>query len=71
VDSLIPEFKKHAVFVVANLKTPEGKTFALRHNVPNTVLVFFDGQGRRIDTLYGVQEKEELRGKFKRILGLP
>lgn len=70
MDSLIPEFKKHAVFVVANLQTPEGKTFALRHNVPNTVLVFFDGQGRKIDTLYGVQEMEELRGKIRRILGL-
>lgn len=71
MDSLIPEFQEHAVFVVANLQTPEGKTFALRHNVPNTVLVIFDGQGKRIETIYGVQEKIELRGKFKRIIGLP
>lgn len=70
MDSLIPEFKDHAVFVIADINTPEGRSFALRYNVPNTVLLFFDGQGQRTETIYGVQEKDELRGKFKRILGL-
>lgn len=70
MDSLIPEFKRHAVFVLADLHAPEGKTFAIRHNVPNTVLIFFDGSGRKIETVYGVQEKAELRGKIKRILGI-
>lgn len=69
MDLLIPEFKDQAVFIVADITTPEGNAFALRHNVPNTVLVFFDGEGRQIETIYGVQEEGELRQKFKRILG--
>lgn len=70
MDSLIPEFQSHAVFVLLDITTPEGRVFAIRHNVPNTVLIFFDGDGQRIETIYGVQEKEELRGKIERILGL-
>ncbi|MCH6567896.1 MAG: hypothetical protein IH801_05950, partial [Nitrospinae bacterium] len=52
MDSLIPEFRKHCVFVLADLNTPEGRAFAIRHNVPNTVLIFFDGDGRKLDTIY-------------------
>jgi hypothetical protein len=69
VDSLIPEFQDRVVFIVADLQTPQGEAFAIRNNVPNTVLVFFDGQGQRIETIYGVQEERELRGRIKRILG--
>ncbi len=70
MDSLIPEFQKDCIFVLADLNTPEGHAFAIRHNVPNTVLIFFDGDGRKLDTIYGVQEPDELQGKIKRILGL-
>jgi hypothetical protein len=70
VDSLIPEFEKEVVFIMADLQTPKGRAFALRHNVPNTVLVFFDPKGRRIATLYGVQERQELRQSIIRILDL-
>lgn len=66
----MPEFQQHAVFALADLHAPEGKTFAVRHNVPNTVLIFFAGSGRKIETVYGAQEKDELRGKIKRILGI-
>lgn len=69
MDLLIPEFKDAAVFIVADITTTEGNAFALRNNVPNTVLLLFDGEGRRVDTIYGVQEEGELRQKFNRFLG--
>ncbi len=58
---LRPEFYNKLVFVVADLGTRDGQSFAYRYKVGETTLVFFNSTGRRIGTLRGVQTEESLR----------
>lgn len=55
------EYDGRVEFVVADIMTPDGRTFADRHNLQPTALVFFSGNGIRLDTIYTEQTGESLR----------
>jgi thioredoxin-like negative regulator of GroEL len=57
-------------FVLADLNTPEGRAFASRHDVGNTTLVLLDADGKRIETLMGIQNEDGLRGRLRMSFGL-
>lgn len=52
---------------VANIGTNEGRLFANRHGVSHVTLVLFDEQGRRVQTISGVQSTDELEPIFGRL----
>lgn len=52
-------------FAVANMQTPEGRRFATGHGVGHVTLLVFDGRGRRVDTLVGVRDADQLRAAFR------
>jgi hypothetical protein len=56
--------------VLADLNTPEGLAFANRHGVGNTTLVFLDADGKRLETLVGIQEEGALRQRIRASFGL-
>ena len=56
------------LFLVANLKTTDGEQFAARYRVPHVTLLLFDGDGKLVETLQGVRQRDELRGRFATLL---
>ena len=65
VDALRPEFSDQIAFVLVNLATPEGYIWATSQNARETTLVFFGPSGRRVHTLQGEQNLEDLRAVFR------
>jgi hypothetical protein len=55
---------------LADLNTPEGLAFANRHGVGNTTLVLLDADGKRLETLVGIQEVGTLRARIRASFGL-
>jgi thioredoxin-like negative regulator of GroEL len=70
VDALRQEFHGRVAFVLADLNTPEGLAFANRHGVGNTTLVFLAADGKRLETLVGIQEEGALRERIRTSFGL-
>ena len=56
-------------FLVANIKTNEGRDFANQFGVPHVTLLLFDGEGNLEDVLNGVRESETLVGRFRALSG--
>lgn len=48
------------VYLIADINTPEGQAFAVRHGVGNVTLLLFDGQGGLQQTVQGMQSKDQL-----------
>lgn len=59
--------KEELQFLVANIRTPEGRSLANRHDVGNVTLLLFDGNGTLRNTLVGNRESDALEKIFKRI----
>ncbi|GJL75217.1 hypothetical protein [Nitrosomonas sp.] len=55
------EYDERLIFLVADIQTPDGRTFADRHGLMPTALVFFSSSGERRQTLYSPQTAESLR----------
>ncbi len=55
------EYDERVEFVVADFMTPDGRTFADRYNLQPTALVFFAGNGERLQTAYNEQTGASLR----------
>ncbi|MGI9388293.1 MAG: hypothetical protein ACR2OX_12765 [Methyloligellaceae bacterium] len=53
-------------FVVANIRTAEGRQLATTHRVSNVTLLLFDAAGRRQSVLSGPNKSEYLTGAFRR-----
>ncbi|WP_298843506.1 thioredoxin family protein [uncultured Roseobacter sp.] len=53
------------VYLVADIKTDEGQRFAVEHNVPHVTLLFFDGDGQRVQTLSGMHSSDQLLPVFR------
>lgn len=53
-------------FVVANIKTDEGRDFANRHGVGHVTLLLLDGDGAVRNVLTGMRSADELRVTFER-----
>lgn len=54
------------LYLVADIRSPEGRALADRHGVQHVTLVLFDGAGNRRRTLTGMREAPELRAAFQR-----
>ena len=55
------EYEGRVEFVVADIMTPDGRAFADRHKLQPTALVFFAGNGERLQTVYTEQTGALLR----------
>ncbi len=55
-------------YLVANIKTLEGSTFAANYGVPHVTLLTFDGEGQLVDTLRGAREAAELTTAFESLM---
>lgn len=53
-------------YLVANIRSAEGRAFAGVHRVGHVTLLLFDGQGKRRDTLNGRYTTEALERVFRR-----
>ena len=53
------------IFMIANIKTEEGRRLAQANNVPHITLLFLDGNGRRRAALSGVRSSDELKVAFQ------
>ena len=55
-------------FLVANIKTLEGSTFAADHGVPNITLLLFDAKGEVQQILRGPQDRADLTPLFEDLM---
>lgn len=53
-------------YLVANIRTSEGRTFARAHRVGHVTLLLFDGNGERRNTLVGLNTAKKLERVFRR-----
>ncbi|MFY0663994.1 MAG: hypothetical protein JXQ97_05170 [Natronospirillum sp.] len=51
-------------FRIVNLNVPSGQAFAQRYNGGQTTLLYFDGNGRHVTTVTGVQSSADLQESF-------
>jgi len=51
-------------YLVANITTADGATFAATYGVPHVTLLLFDGDGEVVQVLNGVRESDELEETF-------
>lgn len=63
------EYEERVEFVVADIMTPDGRTFADRYNLQPTALVFFAGNGERLHTVYTEQTGASLRNTLNVTFG--
>lgn len=61
VDSVRAEFGDRAVFLVADINTPEGAAFVRQQNAAGASLLLFAPDGRRLQALHGVKDVASLR----------
>lgn len=61
------EYAERLEFIVADIKTPSGKTFTDRHGLQPAALVFFSANGEILQTLYSPQTGESLRQELNTI----
>ncbi|WP_300062038.1 hypothetical protein [uncultured Roseobacter sp.] len=54
------------VYLIADINTPEGQAFAVRHGVGNVTLLLFDGGGGLQQTVQGLQSRDQLLPIFQR-----
>lgn len=55
-------------YVIANIKTPEGRNFANRYGAQHVTLLLFDDEGALQGVLQGQRRRGELRLAFERLL---
>lgn len=53
-------------YLVANIRTDEGRAFARKHQVGHVTLLLFDNNGKRLDTLVGPNTAKNLERVFRR-----
>ena len=55
-------------YVVANIKSSDGRNFANQYRVPHVTLLLFDADGAHKGTLRGQRQSEELETAFRSLL---
>lgn len=55
-------------YVVANIRTPEGRIFANRYGVQHVTLLLFDNEGELQQVLQGQRASATLRSAFRQLL---
>ncbi|MBI3775019.1 MAG: hypothetical protein HY273_05605 [Gammaproteobacteria bacterium] len=66
-----PEYAANVEFVIADLLTPEGKSFAASHNASSVTLLFFAPDGSERGAVKGVQDPAALRNSLGQAFNLP
>lgn len=61
------DYAERLFFIVADINTPEGKTFAERNSLMPTALVFYSANGTSLQTLYSSQTAESLQQALNNI----
>lgn len=61
------DYAEQLAFIVADINTPGGKTFADRNGLMPTALVFYSAGGNNLQTLYSPQTAESLRQELNKI----
>lgn len=61
------EYAERLEFIVVDIKTPAGKTFADGYSLQPAALVFFSANGEMRQTLYSPQTGESLRQEINKI----
>lgn len=56
-------------YVVANIRTDEGRAFAAAHRVSHVTLLLFDGSGKRRNVLTGHRNSDTLAAAFRSHVG--
>lgn len=51
-------------YVIANIRTPEGRALANRHRVPHVTLLLMDGRGAVQNIISGTQDRDVLLDAF-------
>ncbi|MFT7060593.1 MAG: thioredoxin-like negative regulator of GroEL [Pseudorhodobacter sp.] len=60
--SALKAFEKDAVtFLVANIKTDDGRVLAAKYNVPHVTLLLFDAKGEMMQIVRGPSDTDSLR----------
>jgi hypothetical protein len=54
------------VYLVANLKSPQGQQFAAKHQVGHATLLLFDARGKKHEVLVGPNQAANLERLFRR-----
>ena len=57
-------------YLVANIRSGDGKQFADKHGVGHVTLMLFDGDGNPRKTLVGERTSEALIGEFRRLIAI-
>ncbi len=60
--------KGHLQYLVANIRSAEGRALATTHNVPHVTLILFDSLGKRRQILTGPNQSGYLKEVFQRHL---
>jgi len=68
VNAVKSDFEPAIQFKTANIKTSKGADFAEKYNAPHVTLLLFDGTGKHVNTLSGVQPKEAITEFLQDIL---
>ena len=58
-------------YLVANIRTAEGKEFADKHRVQHVTLLLFDADGKRRTVLVGHNQAKNLERSFRRLVKKP
>lgn len=69
LDSVKGDFKDDIQFKIANIKTKKGREFSRLHRVQHVTLLFFDQQGRRVDTIQGVTSSADIAAALTSLSG--
>ncbi|MCB1985090.1 MAG: hypothetical protein H6936_01130 [Burkholderiales bacterium] len=67
MNAIRDDYEERLAFIVADINTPEGKTFADRNTLMPTALVFYSASGNHLQTLYAAQTVESLRQELNKI----
>jgi len=60
------EGQQQIEFRVADIVTSKGRALQEKYGVQKTTLLFFDAEGSHVDTVYGLQTKEQLESLLAR-----
>ena len=67
LDNVKTDFTEEIQFKTANILAKKGANFAQKHDVAHVTLLFFNGQGKRVNTLQGVSSKDEIRTALEQL----
>ena len=67
MNAIRDEYAERLAFIVADINTPEGRTFANSHGLMPAALVFFSANGDKLQTLYTPQTAESLRLELNKL----